>query len=76
MAQRGLVTHIPHPVLGKVPNIASPIRLEATPVVEPTAAPTLGQHTKSVLLELGYGTDRLAALTRAGAFGSALAAAD
>jgi crotonobetainyl-CoA:carnitine CoA-transferase CaiB-like acyl-CoA transferase len=76
MAERGLVTHIPHPVLGKVPNIASPIRLEATPVVEPTAAPILGQHTKSVLLELGYGTDRLAALTRAGAFGSALAAAD
>jgi crotonobetainyl-CoA:carnitine CoA-transferase CaiB-like acyl-CoA transferase len=76
MAERGLVTHIPHPVLGKVPNIASPLRLDATPVVEPTAAPTLGQHTSAVLRELGYGPDRLAALTGAGAFGTAPAAAD
>ena len=70
MADRGLVTHIPHPVLGSVPNIASPLRLDDTPVVEPTAAPTLGQHTNAVLNELGYGPDRVAALAGAGAFGA------
>lgn len=74
MVNRGLVTRIPHPMLGSVPNIASPLRLDATPVVEPTAAPTLGQHTSAVLHELGYGPDRVAALVGAGAFGAVPAA--
>jgi crotonobetainyl-CoA:carnitine CoA-transferase CaiB-like acyl-CoA transferase len=71
MVNRGLVTHIPHPKLGSVPNIASPLRLDTTPVVKPTAAPTLGQHTADVLHELGYGADRVTTLAGAGAFGAA-----
>jgi len=70
MVDRGLVTHIPHPLLGKIPNIASPLHLGGTPVVKPTAAPTLGQHTGAVLCELGYHSDRVAALAGAGAFGA------
>jgi crotonobetainyl-CoA:carnitine CoA-transferase CaiB-like acyl-CoA transferase len=69
MAARELVTQIPHPLLGSVPNIASPLRLDATPVVAPTAPPTLGQHTRVVLQEIGYDADRVAALAAAGAFG-------
>jgi crotonobetainyl-CoA:carnitine CoA-transferase CaiB-like acyl-CoA transferase len=71
MVARELVTQIAHPVLGSVPNIASPLRLEITPVVAPTAAPTLGQHTEAVLQELGYEADRIAVLKAAGTFGSA-----
>lgn len=42
----------PHPVSGTVPMVASPLRLSRTPVREPTAPPTLGQHTREVLVEV------------------------
>ena len=68
MAERKLVTKIPHPVAGEVPNIASPLRLSATPVRPPSAAPVLGQHTTKVLRELlGLGEDAIAALAASGA---------
>ncbi|MFL6813902.1 MAG: hypothetical protein ACJ8EK_07650, partial [Bradyrhizobium sp.] len=61
---------IPHPAAGFVPNIESPLNLSLTPVVDPLAAPLLGQHTKEVLGKtLGYDEARIAALAEAGAFG-------
>jgi len=67
----GLVTRVPHPTAGFVPNIALPIRMSETPLVDPVAAPILGQHTRSVLEAMGYDRDRLVELQRAGAFGPA-----
>ncbi|MFM9924548.1 CoA transferase [Variovorax sp. H27-G14] len=68
--ERQLVTRIPHPAVGWVPNMALPIRYARTPIADPVAAPTVGQHTHEVLREaLGYGDERLAALAQAGAFG-------
>jgi len=73
---RGLVTRIPHPVKGWVPNIANPLRLERTPAVAPQAAPAVGQHTETVLREtLGYDEERIARLQADGAFGVAAAEA-
>jgi crotonobetainyl-CoA:carnitine CoA-transferase CaiB-like acyl-CoA transferase len=67
MAARKLVTRIPHAVAGEVPNIASPLRLSATPVVPPVAAPAVGQHTVQVLRDLGGLTDeRIASLAASG----------
>ncbi len=67
---RKLVTHIPHPKLGQVPNIASPIRYGRTPMADPVAAPDIGQHTAQVLEEvLGCDTERIGELAKAGAFG-------
>lgn len=67
---RGLVTRIPHPVKGWIPNIANPLRLDRTPAVAPKAAPSVGQHTEAVLREtLGYDDDRIAELRAQGAFG-------
>jgi crotonobetainyl-CoA:carnitine CoA-transferase CaiB-like acyl-CoA transferase len=44
-----------------------------TPVVDPVAAPLLGQHTMAVLRKtLGYDDARIAALEEAGAFGKVL----
>jgi crotonobetainyl-CoA:carnitine CoA-transferase CaiB-like acyl-CoA transferase len=69
--ERGLVTRIPHPAIGWVPNMALPIRYSGTPIADPVAAPTVGQHTWEVLREaLGYDESRLASLTQAGAFGT------
>ena len=49
MRHRGMRVEAPHPLSGTVPLVASPIRLSATPVAEPSAPPTLGQHTAEVL---------------------------
>ena len=69
--ERALVTRIPHDEVGWVPNVALPIRYSRTPVVDPVAAPAVGQHTNEVLRDLlGYGDDRLARLAEAGIFGA------
>lgn len=72
--ERGIVTRIPHDTVGWVPNVNLPIRYSRTPVVDPVAAPAVGQHTESVLRELlGYDDARLARLAEAGTFGAAAA---
>ena len=69
--ERGLVTRIPHEQLGWIPNVNLPIRYSRTPIVDPVAAPAVGQHTERVLREqLGYDDARLARLAEAGAFGT------
>ncbi|MDO8703827.1 MAG: CoA transferase [Sulfuricaulis sp.] len=66
MRERGLLSQIQHPSVGPVSNLAPSYRLSLTPVVDPVAAPTLGQHTDEVLASvLGYDEERLAALARA-----------
>jgi crotonobetainyl-CoA:carnitine CoA-transferase CaiB-like acyl-CoA transferase len=68
--QRHRLSRIPHPTAGTVPNIESPLSLGLTPVIDPVAAPLLGQHTREVLRQrLGYDDARIAALANAGAFG-------
>jgi crotonobetainyl-CoA:carnitine CoA-transferase CaiB-like acyl-CoA transferase len=71
---RGLVTRIPHPVKGWIPNIATPLRLDRTPAVTPVAAPAVGEHTNDVLRDLlGYDDERIARLQAEGAFGAGAA---
>jgi crotonobetainyl-CoA:carnitine CoA-transferase CaiB-like acyl-CoA transferase len=68
--EREIVTRIPHPKVGWVPNVRLPIRYSRTPIVDPVAAPAVGQHTKEVLCGLlGYDEDRMAQLAQAGALG-------
>lgn len=65
-----VVTRVRHPQLGWVPNVRLPIRYSRTPVVDPVAAPAVGEHTEEVLRELlGYHDDHLNALRSAGTFG-------
>ncbi|MDB6001429.1 MAG: carnitine dehydratase [Rhizobacter sp.] len=66
-----LVTRIPHPILGWVPNVRLPIRYAATPMADPIAAPSVGQHTAEVLNGvLGLDAVQLQRLADAGAFGA------
>jgi crotonobetainyl-CoA:carnitine CoA-transferase CaiB-like acyl-CoA transferase len=75
--ERHRVSRIAHPAAGSVPNIESPINLGLTPVVDPVAAPLLGEHTKEVLRKtLGYDDARIAALSEAGVFGMVRTTAD
>jgi crotonobetainyl-CoA:carnitine CoA-transferase CaiB-like acyl-CoA transferase len=68
MIERELATEIAHPVAGQVPNIAPPFQLRATPVIDPVAAPFLGQHTRPVLAgTLGYDDATINALASRGA---------
>jgi len=69
--RRQLVSEIPHPKAGFVPNVRSPFRFGLTPVVDPVASPLLGQHTQEIMREtLGHDDERIKALAEAGAFGA------
>jgi crotonobetainyl-CoA:carnitine CoA-transferase CaiB-like acyl-CoA transferase len=64
---RGLRVELPHPLAGSVPQVASPIRLSATPVQYRNAPPLLGEHTEQVLQQwLGLSLEQIAELRRAG----------
>jgi crotonobetainyl-CoA:carnitine CoA-transferase CaiB-like acyl-CoA transferase len=63
--QRQLKVEMDHPVLGRIPQVASPIRLSETPIEYRNAPPTLGEHTDAVLSEiLQLSTDAIARLRK------------
>jgi crotonobetainyl-CoA:carnitine CoA-transferase CaiB-like acyl-CoA transferase len=49
VAARGMKFELEHPLAGKVPLIASPMKFSGTPLEHKAAPPTLGQHTEEVL---------------------------
>jgi formyl-CoA transferase len=59
---------VPHPTVGKVPLVASPMKLSKTPVDVYVAPPTIGQHTDQILREqLGYSAAQILKLRSLGA---------
>jgi crotonobetainyl-CoA:carnitine CoA-transferase CaiB-like acyl-CoA transferase len=48
----------PHPTLGKVRQLGSPMRFSATPVRRDKAGPRLGEDSVGLLGELGYSDDQ------------------
>lgn len=63
LMERGLFVDLPHPVLGSVRAIGSPLHLSDTPPVMRRAAPLLGEHTREVLSEAGVPPADIDALT-------------
>ena len=63
---RGMRVEVPHPLVGKVPVVGSPIHLSETPVRHGTP-PLLGEHTREVLGDvLGMAEAEVEALRRGG----------
>ena len=66
---RGDVVEVEHPRLGRVRQVASPLRLSGAEAPL-RRAPFRGEHTGQVLVDLcGYSPERLRALAAAGVFG-------
>jgi crotonobetainyl-CoA:carnitine CoA-transferase CaiB-like acyl-CoA transferase len=54
---RGIKVELDHPVAGRLPTVASPMRFSATPIEYKLAPPVLGQHTEEILRDLLKKTD-------------------
>ena len=69
LAEREAFTTIPHPARGEVRVTSAPFHIDGAPVRAKGAAPyRAGEHSRAILAEtLGYSTQRIDALIRAGA---------
>jgi crotonobetainyl-CoA:carnitine CoA-transferase CaiB-like acyl-CoA transferase len=54
---RGRRLDLPHPLAGRVPQVASPVRMGGEKVVSDRAPPLLGEHTMQVLRERLHKTE-------------------
>jgi crotonobetainyl-CoA:carnitine CoA-transferase CaiB-like acyl-CoA transferase len=63
---RGMVNEVTHPTLGVIPQLATPITVDGS-VPSSDWLPQPGDHTDSVLAELGYAAERRDELRRQGA---------
>ena len=68
MKARGMVSAIPHPVAGSVPNIRLPFKLHGTPLADPVAAPGFGANATEILRDvLGFDAAAVEAAMASGA---------
>ncbi|MFN8637485.1 MAG: CaiB/BaiF CoA-transferase family protein [Chloroflexota bacterium] len=63
---RDMVVELEHPVIGTTKALGVPVKLSETPGAVTRPAPTLGQHSIQVLVELGYSLEEIEELREAG----------
>src|SRR5262249_17436508 len=66
---REMVIETEHPVFGRLPTIANPVKLSATPWGLRRLAPRLGEHRDEILGELGLSSADVAILRGEGVIG-------
>ncbi|GAA2759642.1 CaiB/BaiF CoA transferase family protein [Actinopolymorpha rutila] len=67
LGERGYYWDAPHPTLGEVRQLGSPMRMSATPPVRGRAGPSLGADSREVLREAGFAMSEIERLEAAGA---------
>ena len=65
----GIIVEQEHPVVGLVRQARPAEQMDVTPSAISGPAPTLGQHTEEVLLEMGLNHERISELRESGALG-------
>jgi len=61
-----MVTEAPHSRVGPVKTLGHPVHYSATPAEITRGAPLLGEHTREVLAEYGYGPAEIDKFVREG----------
>jgi formyl-CoA transferase len=64
---REMVVDMPHPTVGSVKLVGSPLKLSNNPVSYVRHPPLLGEHTDEILGELGYSDEEITHLREEGA---------
>ncbi|SDS95815.1 CaiB/BaiF CoA transferase family protein [Actinopolymorpha singaporensis] len=67
LRERDYYWDAPHPTLGAVRQLGSPMRMSATPPVRGRAGPSLGADSREVLREAGFAMSEIEGLEAAGA---------
>jgi crotonobetainyl-CoA:carnitine CoA-transferase CaiB-like acyl-CoA transferase len=59
LKERQMIVELDHPKLGKIQNVASPIKYSRTPLTIRSFAPKTGQQSKEILKNLGYSDEQI-----------------
>jgi formyl-CoA transferase len=59
---RGMVVEVEHPTLGRLRTLGAPVKMSETPPAVRGRAPLLGEHTREVLLEVGYSEQEISTI--------------
>ena len=63
---REMVVDVEHPTFGSMKALGSPLKMSATPPDVRRRAPLLGEHTREVLTEAGFGRDEITRMIEEG----------
>jgi crotonobetainyl-CoA:carnitine CoA-transferase CaiB-like acyl-CoA transferase len=66
VSHRGMIQEVEHPTIGTLKVLGIPMKLSETPGAIRMPPPLLGQHTREVLLDLGYSNNDVTHLKKKG----------